>query len=38
MVKVHGEIWKASSTEPIQKGEEVVIVDVDGLTLVVERA
>jgi membrane-bound serine protease (ClpP class) len=36
-VHIHGEIWRASATEPVQKGEDVVIRDVDGLTLVVEK-
>jgi len=36
-VHIHGEIWRASATEPVRKGEDVVIRDVDGLTLVVEK-
>ena len=36
-VHIHGEIWRASAAEPVRKGEDVVIRDVDGLTLVVER-
>ncbi|HIE31696.1 MAG TPA: nodulation protein NfeD [Methanosarcinales archaeon] len=36
-VKVHGEIWRASATEPVQKGEMVVIVGIDGLTLIIEK-
>lgn len=36
-VHIHGEIWRASAAEPVQKGEDVVIRDVDGLTLVVEK-
>jgi len=35
-VQVHGEIWRASSSEPIRKGEKAVIVALDGLTLIVE--
>jgi len=38
MVRVRGEIWKAkSSGGPIEEGEEVEIVDIEGLTLVVRR-
>jgi len=36
-VHIHGEIWKASAADPVRKGEDVVIRDVDGLTLVVEK-
>jgi membrane-bound serine protease (ClpP class) len=36
-VHIHGEIWRASATEPVRRGEDVVIQDVDGLTLVVEK-
>lgn len=36
-VRVHGEIWKALSAEPVSAGETVVIRDVKGLTLVVAR-
>ncbi len=36
-VHIHGEIWRASATEPVRKGEDVVIRGVDGLTLVVEK-
>lgn len=36
-LRLHGEIWRASSSEPIRKGDEVVIVDMDGLTLIVEK-
>ena len=37
MVRVRGELWTASSKERIRKGEEVVVVDVKGMELVVER-
>jgi len=37
-VKVHGEIWKASSDTLIKKGEKVRIVSVAGLVLKVEKA
>jgi membrane-bound serine protease (ClpP class) len=36
-VKFRGEIWKARSDEPIPAGETVRIMEVDSLTLVVER-
>ena len=36
-VHIHGEIWRASAADPVRKGEDVVIRDVDGLTLVVEK-
>ncbi|MCD6207062.1 MAG: nodulation protein NfeD [Methanosarcinales archaeon] len=36
-VRVHGEIWRVSSAESVSAGETVVILDVDGLTLVVAR-
>jgi membrane-bound serine protease (ClpP class) len=36
-VFVHGEIWNAVSSESINKGEEATIVEVKGLTLIVER-
>ncbi len=34
---VHGELWNATSSEPIPKGEKVKIVSADGLTLRVEK-
>lgn len=37
-VFVHGELWNAIATEPIQKGEKVRIVSVDGLVLHVEKS
>lgn len=37
-IKVRGEIWRAASRSGmISKGETVVVVEVDGLTLTVER-
>lgn len=35
-VRVAGELWAASSAEPLRVGEEVVVRAVHGLTLVVE--
>ena len=37
-VDVHGEIWRAYSREPVPAGEKVRVVEVNGLTLVVEPA
>ncbi len=37
-IKVHGEIWKATSDTLIKKGEKVRIVSVEGLVLKVEKA
>jgi membrane-bound serine protease (ClpP class) len=37
MVKVKGELWRATSTEHIEKGEEIVVKDLKGLVLVIEK-
>ncbi len=37
-IRVGGEIWNARSTVPIDSGESVIVVAVDGLTLEVEPA
>jgi membrane-bound serine protease (ClpP class) len=34
-VKVHGELWRAGSSEPIAPGSRVVVTDLEGLTLTV---
>ncbi|HEX9652858.1 MAG TPA: nodulation protein NfeD [bacterium] len=36
-VTVHGEIWSASSSQPIKKGERIRVVSVEGLKLLVEK-
>ncbi len=36
-VFVHGEYWNARCNEPIRKGEQVTVVDVEGLTLIVKK-
>jgi len=36
-VFVHGELWNASSVRPIQQGEKVRVIRVDGLHLLVEK-
>ena len=40
VVRVRGESWSAESDsgEPIQQGEEVIVSDVEGLTLKVFKA
>jgi membrane protein implicated in regulation of membrane protease activity len=37
-VRVHGELWKASSSAgPLAKGEEVIVTKLDGMKLTVEK-
>jgi len=36
-VKLKGEFWRATSEKRIRKGEEVVVKDVKGLVLIVEK-
>lgn len=36
-VSVHGEVWKAVSSETIKKGEKVVVTKVNGLEIQVEK-
>jgi membrane-bound serine protease (ClpP class) len=38
MVRVHGELWKAESSKPVQQGETVRILRIEGLKLYVEPA
>jgi membrane-bound serine protease (ClpP class) len=38
MIRVHGELWKAESPKPVQEGETVRILRVEGLKLYVEPA
>jgi membrane-bound serine protease (ClpP class) len=38
MVRVHGELWRAESSRPVQEGEPVRILRVEGLKLYVEPA
>ncbi|HEV1996082.1 MAG TPA: nodulation protein NfeD [Candidatus Acidoferrum sp.] len=38
MVRVHGELWRAESSRPVQEGETVRILRVEGLKLYVEPA
>ena len=37
-VRIDGELWSAVSEEPLERGREVVVRRVEGLTLVVESA
>ncbi|HIP57687.1 MAG TPA: nodulation protein NfeD [Archaeoglobus profundus] len=37
LVKVRGEIWKCKSSEELNKGDTVVVVDREGLTLIVRK-
>lgn len=37
MVKVHGEIWKAVSGDGVRNGEGIVVTDLEGITLKVEK-
>jgi membrane-bound serine protease (ClpP class) len=36
MIRVHGEIWRAESSQPVQVGETVKVLRVEGLKLFVE--
>ena len=36
MVRVHGELWRAESSQPVQEGKTVRIIKVEGLKLYVE--
>ena len=38
MVRVHGELWKAESSKPLQEGQTVRILRIEGLKLYVEPA
>lgn len=37
-VATHGELWTATATEPIAEGDAVRVIEVNGLTLTVQRA
>lgn len=37
MVKIQGELWRATSESPLSKGDEIKVVDVSGLRLKVEK-
>jgi len=38
MVRVHGELWRAESSQPLKEGEKVRILRIEGLKLYVEPA
>ena len=38
MIRVHGELWRAESSQPVREGETVRILRVEGLKLYVEPA
>ncbi len=38
MIRVHGELWRAESSQPVQEGETVKVLRVEGLKLHVEPA
>jgi membrane-bound serine protease (ClpP class) len=38
MIRVHGELWRAESSQPVQVGETVKVLRVEGLKLYVEPA
>jgi len=38
MIRVHGELWRAESSRPVQEGESVRVLRVEGLKLYVEPA
>jgi membrane-bound serine protease (ClpP class) len=38
MIRVHGELWRAESSRPVQEGEAVRVLRVEGLKLYVEPA
>src|SRR5205807_9158922 len=38
MVRVHGELWRAESSRPVQEGAAVLVLRVEGVKLYVEPA
>jgi membrane-bound ClpP family serine protease len=36
MVRVHGELWRAASSQPVEEGKAIKILRVEGLKLYVE--
>jgi membrane-bound serine protease (ClpP class) len=36
MIRIHGELWRASSAQPVAEGESVRVLRIDGLKLYVE--
>jgi membrane-bound serine protease (ClpP class) len=36
MIRIHGELWRATSTQPLVEGKSVRVLRIDGLKLYVE--
>jgi membrane-bound serine protease (ClpP class) len=36
MIRIHGELWRASSAQPVAEGKSVRVLRIDGLKLYVE--
>ncbi len=36
-VNIHGEIWNAYSDEPVESGENIVVISVDGLKMKIKK-
>jgi membrane-bound serine protease (ClpP class) len=36
MIRIHGELWRATSTQPVAEGKSVRVLRIDGLKLYVE--
>jgi membrane-bound serine protease (ClpP class) len=36
MIRIHGELWRATSTQPVAEGKLVRVLRINGLTLYVE--
>jgi membrane-bound serine protease (ClpP class) len=36
MIRIHGELWRATSTQPLAEGKSVRVLKIDGLKLYVE--
>jgi membrane protein implicated in regulation of membrane protease activity len=37
LVKLNGELWKATVDSPVKKGEKLIIKDINGLVLIAEK-
>jgi len=38
MIRVHGELWRAQSSQPVGEGKPVTVLRIEGLKLYVEPA
>jgi membrane-bound ClpP family serine protease len=36
MIRIHGELWRATSAQPVLEGKSVRVLRIDGLKLYVE--